>query len=702
MNGLTPQEPTSSSDGPSPIRFAVKSGPPPPSSNAGRHPDRRRVLAWGIETATGVVRHIRDVPSARTGRACGIECVGCGRPLEAFNGGATTWIHRPHFRHPKGTQREDCEMVVARLAVVDALTIGNVVTLPARHRSGAWIGLSGTRYEAWRNFPAERAHIKTISYSDRTRALITLADGRQLAVMLRGDFSLQAGDPSDLSCLTIEAGAHSALLGELSPEELRERLTLQPEVLAWQCHWRDNDMAGEAELEAKSQAREALDEWPSAWCDEAGDRRRETLLHRLVREILSSAQVIDAPGWRHEALPGELRTMPPVPPHRLALSGLKVERGLAGRVPDIQCQATADDLTRSLALLTIEVVVHNEVTEQKLQALRNAGAAVLEISLKHWGGRITKDELRSIVVPGLDCKRWLHHPLREEQTARIDAQRAEAEAWRVWRLCAPDLLSRSATRPATEQDDYAEQAALRRYGELYRDTATVYLEISHLGNRPSLQDVIARTPRRAEIWAQLCWIAEELEDLGAPGGVDHEVLNVLMARMLSICEDRGIGHAKSQNARAVINHVLTEVKNRESKEDDVPADPSPTAMLCTMAFQRFEIETREKAGSGPYEQLCALIRPSLVKLERRFLWDGSSIPLVRAVFPELGEAIDKLVPRMTKISGQSRDEIPRRRDRGRTAAPISAEEHSAKPRKAINEMSSKELFDIQQTLRRLR
>lgn len=680
-------------DGEPSLPVFIEEGTSPPATETGQHAARREVLAWGIETATGLVRHIRDVPRARTGRACGIECVGCGLPLEAFNGGATVWSHRPHFKHPRGTQRQDCEIVAARLAAVAVLTQGDVLTLPARRRGSTWVGLSGTRYEVWRNVETERARIRGISYADRTRALITLADGRQLAVMLRGNFPLQADDPSALACLTIEAGAHAALLNHFSPEELRERLTLQPDLLTWQCHWQDTELAAGAEREAQAQAREALDEWPSAWSDDAGDRRRETLLHRWVREILSAAHVIDVPGWRHAALPGE-QAWPLVTPHRLTLTGLRAECGLAGRIPDIQGAATAENPTLNLPLLAIEVVVHNDVTDEKLAELRAAGAAVLEISFKHWGGRLSIDELRSIVMPGLDCKRWLHHPLHATQVAHIDAARALAEARRVWHLSEPRRDARSAERPPADEDDYGAQEELLRFGAMYRDTAAAYLDASELEPGATLQEILARTPLREDIWGQLCWISDELEDLGAPGATDHEVLFKLMGRLLSICEDRGIGHAKSQNARAVINHVWTEVKNRESKEDGVPAAPSPTALLCAMAFQTFEVVKRRRPPSGPYENLCAVIRPSRIKHERRFLWDRMSIPLVRAVFPELAPQIDKLIPQMMAIAA---GEAP-----ARVGSSTVSDVAPLKTRRGLQDMTAEEITAMQRTLRRLR
>lgn len=622
----------------------------------------REVLAWGIETTTGEVRHIRDLTREQTGRACGIECIGCGEALQAFNAGATHWRHRPHFKHPAGTRREDCHIVAARMAMVHALMHGDVLTLPAHKQPGHWIGLSGFRYEAWRNLPPEQVRVRTINYTDRTRALITLDDGRRLAVMLRGTFSLQGDDVAgELACLTIEAGAAAELLSQLTPEELRQRLTLLPSPLEWRCHWQDATLEQAACDEARELARTGLDEWPENLApDEPGDRRRETFLHRMVREVLSQSGVVEVPGWRFPLKPGELGPLPHVPSHRLHLSDLRTEKGLAGRIPDIQCTATAEEPSRNLPLLAIEVVVHNAVTAEKLQELRAARAAVLAINLANWGGQLTMEELRSIVVLSIDCKAWLCHPLRDAQAAEIEAERALAQAWRIWRRSEPTPGRRSAARPPADEDDAAAQAALLSYGARYRETATAYLEVSQLVNRTklTLEDLQERTQKREDLWAHLCWIADELADLGAPGGVDDAALSWLMRRLLCISENRGVGHASNQNARAIINNVLTELKVRQHDAKDGTAKPSPTALLCVLAFQTFEIKLRGKTASGPYNDVRAVVRLSLKSHESRFLWDRTYVPLVRAVFPELADQIDKLSPRMNAIANGRRPEKP--------------------------------------------
>lgn len=680
-----------------------------------RRRERREILAWGIETETGEPRYIRDLTREQTGQACGIECVGCGRELEAFNAGAVRWQRRPHFKHPAGTRREDCHIVAARLALVYTATRGGGITLPARSRSASWVGLTGIRYEAWRNVPSEEVRVQRVDYTDRTRAMITLHDGRRIAVMLRGEFSLQGdGSDDDLACLTIEAGPDAELLSQLGPDELRQRLTLLPDLMAWRCHWKDAELSDGAQADARERARDAVDEWPAALADQAGDRRRESLLHRMVRDMLVEAGVIDVPGWRIPVEPGDLRTWAPVPKHRLTLSNLREERGLAGRVPDIQCDAVAEDASLNLPLLAIEVIVHNDVTQEKLAELREAGAAVLAVSLKNWGGRLTLRELRSVVVTGLECKRWLHHPLRESRFAEIVRERATSKAWEEWRRNGPAVGDRSAWRPAPAEDDYAAQEALLQFGSMYRQAAMSFHDISRFRGghgTPTLEDLQEFTPMLQDIWAELCWIASELADLGAPGGADHAVLRGLMPRLLSIRENRGIGHAPSQNARAVINHVWTEIKVRDGDEDDdAEAQPSPSAALALIAFQIYELKDRNKASSRPFDQVSALVHRSLFAGERRYLWDLLYTPLMRAVFPELVDMIDRLNPRMEHIDAgphadKDMDSVKGSRAAGGTGSPQpQAPRLAGVPAEAgfgrrLLELSAEEVSAMRDTLR---
>lgn len=624
-------------------------------------PHSGEVLAWGIETATGRALHIRELPRSRTGAACGMECVGCGRPLLAFNAGALTWKHRPHFYHPSGTSREDCHIIASRMAAIERLMRDGVITLPARRKSGCWEGISGTQYEAWRQLSEETVQLKSVSYSDRTRALVTLADGRQFVVMLRGEFARAgadslSGSESGLARLVIEAGPNAHLLSEMDPDQLRECLTLLPSDMAWECHWADGALVRDAQQDALAQARAVLDALP-AGMDPAriqGDtpqQRRESLLHELVREIVSSAGFIDVPGWRFAPDPYDIRQEPAVPNHRLELSEIRVERRLAARIPDVQCKAVASLPALSLDLLAIEVVVYSDVDEAKLQELRDAGAAVLSLNLRNWGGRLTWDELRTITLTSPECKHWLHHPLKAAQFAELEGMRARARAWAAWHRHEPQPNKRS--RPAAPSSEDAEfEEELLRLGSRYRETALGYLcLLPHPINAVTSSELMQLAEQRSDIWVELSWIADELRELGAPGGVDADLIAAL-PRLLSIREDRGIGQAPSQNARATINHLWSEIKKRDSSDPKKSPRPSPFAALECLAYRVFEIEGRHKPPNRPGEQVASRIRASLEALEPRFEWDRLYLPVIMAVFPEMRPGIERLARRMDAVTAQ--------------------------------------------------
>lgn len=607
------------------------------------------ILAWGLEKSSGLVRHIRELPRERTGGASGIECVGCGSLLEAVNAGVSIWQHRPHFRHPKGTQRADCHLKAAKLGLLSNLTQDGVLQLPEKRRTAAWVGLSGTRYEAWRNTPGERVRIRKVSYEDRTRAIVTLDDGRRLAVVLSGEFSLGNANEG-LALLTIDAGPDAHLLAGLTPEEIHQRLALTPDPLRWQCHWQDAELDREALASARAEAVQLLDEWPDDQAPPPHDRRRETLLHRVVREILQDARVLDVPGWQIDYELGDHRRYEPVPPHRLTLTDIRAERGLAGRVPDIQCAATAVDMDLNLPLLAIEVVVHHEVTENKLDELAAAGAAVLEISFAQWGGRLTREELRWLVMAGLDCKRWLHHPRHARDLADLEEQRTLSSAWREWQRHAPEPGSRSQPTAMDSRELQIDAEGLGAIAERYRHALTRYLDLSIPSTSIALTalQVLERAAVRADLWASVCLYADELEEAGVAGGQDAAVVGDLMTRLLSIYEDRGVGIG-SQNARATINNVRTEITNRQHTQAD-EIRPSPTAALALLAFKEYELNRRNSKPSGPYDTARAIVRESLEKDEPRFLWDDLYLPLVEAMFPELANAIAGLRPRMSRIA----------------------------------------------------
>jgi len=106
-----------------------------------------------------------------------------------------------------------------------------VLELPRRKVGGNAIGFSGAGYEGWEEAPAETVSISQARMIDRTTAILTLDDGRQLHVDLTG-----TGEQSDQyggrAVVTVDLSGPA--LASMSIEEIRARLRLMPPLRgAW-------------------------------------------------------------------------------------------------------------------------------------------------------------------------------------------------------------------------------------------------------------------------------------------------------------------------------------------------------------------------------------------------------------------------------------------------------------------------------------
>ena len=150
-------------------------------------------MAWAIDQDTGQPWYIGQLDATRRGARCRCLCASCGAPLTAVNAAKSIVIRRPHFRHPDGTNARDCEVLAARLALLRALQQEGVFELPRRRRSAQAQGISGETHEGWVEVPAVRVRITDMRIQDRTEAVLTLEDGRELRVWLIGVPAESAG-----------------------------------------------------------------------------------------------------------------------------------------------------------------------------------------------------------------------------------------------------------------------------------------------------------------------------------------------------------------------------------------------------------------------------------------------------------------------------------------------------------------------------
>lgn len=419
-------------------------------SSASAEPlQREYVLAWAYDAATGLPRHIMELTPAERGWRANCICPGCQQPLGAVKPGQLPKNRnerQPHFRHKAGTHKDSCAVLVARMAALEALIGGDRILLPGRRRSSEVQGLSGTYHEAVVSREAESVSIVAVQRAGFTEAQLTLDDGRVLNVRI----AAHAGDDTD-------SGAEAALVvycddpgvAALPLDDIRRRLVLGPDC--WRRHWNDDELARQANAMALVTAQGYLD-WPHP----AGDfedfpgeelthqQQRESLLHRVVKEILQEARFIGLPELVVEAK-GTLRNRTPIshrrvmPAERAQLSLVCLERRLGDIIPDVIAVRNHPQHPQ----LIVEVTVTNRIGDERRARIAAHGIPAVEIDLNCHGGLVTREELRVLILEDHAGKRWLYHPdaasMREAAQALVDA----------------DLLQDRSARPAPIRPAFA-------------------------------------------------------------------------------------------------------------------------------------------------------------------------------------------------------------------------------------------------------
>lgn len=386
------------------------------------------VMAWARDRATGEPIHILELDASRRGAKSGCDCPHCELPLTAVNAAKTEFLKRPHFRHPEGALREECQVLAGRAAAVRQLKELGWLDLPRRAMSAQATGLSGRQYTAWVEKPAERIRVRHVDFYDRTAALLTLDDGRQLQVVLTGawgagtDATVDAeGHPVPTILLALDEPA----LAGMAPEELRRRLSLAPDGGCWRRHWSDASLAEQARAAALRSALENLDAWPDD-IDPQEDLdpalRRQSLLHREVMNILAESGRLRVPAMLKSNQGQGPQHVPSARSEILILRDVRLEQRFGHIVPDVSCMALADEGEAIASQLFIEVTVTNAITPERLGRIQAAGQPTLEVDLSLAGGRIRRDELRHLVVEELELKRWLHLPPRQGHDDEPDAE----------------------------------------------------------------------------------------------------------------------------------------------------------------------------------------------------------------------------------------------------------------------------------------
>lgn len=522
----------------------VTSGNPSPMPAS----PRDLVMAWAVDCDTGKPRYILQLDAEHRGNKSNCKCPGCDLPLQSVNVAKTEFIKRPHFRHPEGAAREHCIIIAARKAFEALFLQQDQIVLPRLRRSRNFEGLSGQYYDAWVEQSPERVQLADCQFRDETTAMLTLDDGRQLLVRLVGRGDVSALDGDDVLHARIDLDIDDPAIAMMSPEEIFARLELAWSSACWRRHWKDAELDHQAEAMARESAAKALD-----WLDDAdlpkglGAReRRETLLHREVKTILECEKRICLPGLYVEAKYHRKdhfidRRSWSSPDVEVSLSAVHLEVPLGHSRPDVLIEWIDEETSWSCTAL-VEVTVTNPITDERIDRLSSYGWPVLEIDIGRMGGVVTREELTRLVVDEVAGKRWLYHPILQEQKQSLIVN-MQIEA---------DVVERARLKRKALQDVPSNEWG-QRYLDAFRQRWLEQLKVYSGGDRHALDESQRLTTEAIEALT----IHGYLE---APDA-EREPLRTIISRILSVRLGTGVEY-KYDNAWSVINAILCDLGSR--------------------------------------------------------------------------------------------------------------------------------------------
>lgn len=402
-------------------------------------------MRWAMRKHSGLAVSICDLRRDETGLACKCSCPACGSALQAVNAG----VGREHFlrantlgqffRHETGQQRDNCLVVIARLAALQLLIERQEIDLPPPTRRAIATGISGELYQGEATATRQRMHVREHVWIDSQLASITLDDGH--IVLLRLDTQRTVKNEGDYDAI-ITITVDNPDVASWDMAEILAKMKIGDQVQScWDKHWEDDELNSLATQDAESQAAKYLDLLPAELGSLDGltqAQKSEGLLHRVIKSILLKANSIASPTYSaplHRYMAdGETITREIVLSlGDLSLSGASSEWSMGGVRADIFCNAQAPRV--DAFDLIIEVAVTHRVDEDKRQKILAMDVACLEIDVRGFRqrGRVTVEDLAIEVLRNPQNKRWVHHPLipakiAEEHRALDELDKSKKDA----------------------------------------------------------------------------------------------------------------------------------------------------------------------------------------------------------------------------------------------------------------------------------
>lgn len=395
-------------------------------------PKRNAVrMAWASDAATGAPRYIAEVPN---GAACGCVCPSCGSRLLAVNARKQVFQRSPHFRHLAGMETDGCRRAASRAAFHRGVEREGKFVLPGSLIHGRYVTPGGRTFVHSMQVPEQQFDVADIWIEDEATAIFICRDGRRLNVHLKGVVRVGGGSPAQRANFVEIDLDHPEFAG-LNESEVRERMVLSGAAVTGCTAWE------EAKVRADELARDealAAFEFDEDF-DGPGEWSRESALHKAVKRILAEAGYMTVPGVSVRCSPPKTSHLEDLvwstPEKTVRFESVEAESRLGRVIPDIVATARSRD-GRQRQLL-IEVVVTHDIGDDKYEALKQLGVAVLKLDFRQIGGIVEETQLRALVLDDLALKAWVYHPIAESARARlqaeldvkVEAERVKVRAW---------------------------------------------------------------------------------------------------------------------------------------------------------------------------------------------------------------------------------------------------------------------------------
>lgn len=572
------------------------------------------VMAWANDKNTLKPIYIGSLERSRNGANCECVCCSCGLSLVAVNAGKDTYKTRPHFRHPKGTPKNNCLILTARAAALELLKNKGIINLPGKRYHEKIKGLSGAYYSAEAETGSEKITISKFDFIDKVRAILTLDDGRKLIVEVEGSIETSLNNKQEgAQTARITINVDLPELAVMSPHELKDRLELVFDAGNWCSHWNDQLLKKEA-INNVFENMSWLDKEALLLKEKMPEITWETLLHIKAKEVIVKEKKMYLPSFLLVTNYGSTRqfTGRVVP-----LFQIEKEKTINNFRPDIFSK-TKHDSPEKLDWLLIEIVVTNPITDEKLNKIKNEGIAALEINFSNLSGSITEQEFTRLVITESAGKKWIYHPMGERRIVK--------EAIENTQVVYTPLVNPESSSPEEINSERNAQSNMT-----LEELAAAYLQAVHnfINHRKKNDESNYGKIGLGDAYNSAKKYGNDLALRGYKEATDDKLYlgkGSIMDRLLSIKNDKAVGYFLN-TAWDVINAIRNDQDHSKK-----------THTLYLIAIKAYKPTLNEKQFSL-YEDWRQRIIESLYNGESTYIRNKKYDALLTLIFPEMREGL---------------------------------------------------------------